>query len=110
MIWNQTKKISVCNRPRLLQFKILRRLQISPYKKLQNENPTFNFYVYNVKSLSQNMGKIFGEIVQMDPISLLHGHPSQDSIIGVNSIRLYNIFTYAARQHIFMSWIKEKLP
>lgn len=32
-IWAQTKKISVCNHARLLQFKILHRLQISPNKR-----------------------------------------------------------------------------
>lgn len=80
----------MCNRARRLRFKILHRLEISPYKKVQNENPTFYFYVY-AKSLFQNVGKIFGEIVQMDPISLLHRHPSQDSLTGVNLIRLNNI-------------------
>ena len=32
-IWAQTKKISVCNCARLLQFKIVHRLQISPNKR-----------------------------------------------------------------------------
>ncbi len=36
VIWNHTRKISVCNHARLLQYKILHRLQMSPKRHKMN--------------------------------------------------------------------------
>lgn len=58
----------------------------------------------------QDMSKIFGVSLHMDPLSLLLGHPSQDNIVGDGSARLYDILSYAARKNIFLSWRSDKPP
>lgn len=44
----------------------------------------------------------------MDPVSLLLSHPSQDAIAAAYTKRLYDIFAYAVRKNIFLSWISDK--
>ena len=99
--WNRTKKISVCNRARLLQFKILHRLQISPSKR-HKMNPqtspmclkcktsvgTFTHCVWLCPKIQtywldilQDMEKIFNTVLDMNPLSLLLGYPSQEAFV-----------------------------
>ena len=129
-IWTQTKKISVCNRARLLQFKIVHRIQISPNKR-HKMNPqlspaclkckisvgTYTHCIWSCPKIQtywmrvlQDLEKIFGVVLHMDPLSLILGYTSQDTFVDANAARLYNILTYAARKNIFLSWISDKPP
>ena len=58
----------------------------------------------------QDLENIFGVVLHMDPLSLILGYPSQDTIVDSNSTRLFSILTYAARKNIFLSWISDKPP
>ena len=58
----------------------------------------------------QDLEKIFGVVLHMDPLSLILGYTSQDTFVDANAARLYNILTYAARKNIFLSWISDKPP
>ena len=58
----------------------------------------------------QDLENIVGAVLHIDPLSLILGYPSQDTIVDANSTRLYNILTYAARKNIFLSWISDKPP
>uniref|UniRef100_A0A3B3BVU9 Reverse transcriptase domain-containing protein n=1 Tax=Oryzias melastigma TaxID=30732 RepID=A0A3B3BVU9_ORYME len=128
VIWNQTKRISVCNNARLLQYKLIHRLQISPnrrHKMNSQKSPmclkcksaigTYSHCVWFCpkissywKNILEDMEKIFRTELTLNPVSLLLGY----SDIKHNSTfsRLYDILTYAARKNIFLSWISEKPP
>lgn len=90
----QTKRISVCNRARLLQFKIIHRLQISPSKR-HKMNPqtspgclkcksalgTYTHCVWYCPKIQlywqdilKDMSAIFGTAMTCDPVSLLLGY------------------------------------
>ena len=128
-IWAQTKKISVCNQFILLQFKIVHRLQISPNKrhkinyqlspaclKCKISVGTYIHCIWSCPKIQaywidvlQDLENIFGVVLHMDPLSLILGYHSQDTIVDANSTRLFNILTYAARKN-FLSWISDKPP
>ena len=123
-----SKKISVCNRARWLQFKIMHLIQISPNKrhtmnsqllpaclKCKISVGTYTHCIWSCPKIQaywmdvlQDLENIFDVVLHMDPISLILGYPRQDTIVDANSNRLYNILTYAARKNIFLSWISDK--
>uniref|UniRef100_A0A3P9KND8 Reverse transcriptase domain-containing protein n=1 Tax=Oryzias latipes TaxID=8090 RepID=A0A3P9KND8_ORYLA len=128
VIWNQTKRISVCNNARLLQYKIIHRLQISPNRRHQM-NPQMSPMCLKCKSslgtyshciwfcpkilsywrdILEDMEKILGTALVLNPVSLLLGY-RDDKVISTSG-RLYDILTYAARKNIFLSWISDKPP
>ncbi len=129
VIWSSIK-ISICNRARLLQFKILHRLQISPYKR-HKMNPqlspiclkckiligTYTHCIWSCPKIQaywmdalQDMQRIYGVVLQMDPLSLLLGYTNRYVNVGTSSGRLYDILAFTARNNIFLSWISDKPP
>lgn len=128
-VWRYAKAISVCNRTQAIQLKIIHRMHISPNRR-HHFNPTLSpmclkckievgtlthclwscqkLQVYWCKVLSE-IEKILGLKLEMDPVSLLLGLPSQ-YLISKHKKRLYCILTYAARKNILLQWITEKVP
>ncbi len=113
---------------RLLKYKILHRLQVSPGKG-HKWNPQISplclkckisEWVYSRSvwfclkihmywlDILQAMKKILGVVLSMNFLSLLQGHPCQDAIVGIFLSRLYDILAHAARKNIFLSWISDK--
>ena len=121
VIWGSVKKMSVCNRVRLQQYKILHRLQISPNRR-HNMNPqlspmclkckiTVGTYTHCIWScykiqaywadVLQDMQDILGVDLHMNPLSLLLGHPIQGATITASNHRLYDILAFVARKNIY---------
>ena len=57
----------------------------------------------------QDMRKILGVTLHMNHVSLLLGHPCEDSIVGACSNRLYDMLAYAARKKYFPAMDKREI-
>lgn len=55
------------------------------------------------------MGRIFHADIEMDPLSLILGFPSEHLKTAANK-RLYSILTFAARKNILLQWVSDRTP
>ena len=128
-IWECASNISICNRAKELQFRVLHRLQISsqllhkmdPRKsdmcvKCKKEVGSYIHTIWSCDHIQDFWAKIvsklslfFNEEMVLDPICLLLGAP-HPQIKRTNRRKLLFILTYAARKSILLKWISNKSP
>lgn len=127
-IWEKASRISVCNRTKSIQFRILHRIHITPVLK-NKMDPNFSplcwkcktevgDYFHCVWSCSQiknywssvvkELYYIFNITIPLDPRFLLLG--LVDSRIPSRHKRLFNLLTFTARKNILHFWIKDSAP
>ena len=127
-IWTYANSISVCNRAKSIQFKILHRMHISPNRrhlfnctlspmclKYKTEVGTLTHCLWSCYKLQRYWSDIVTEMektlsvkLEMDPMSLILGLPAR--FVMLKNQRLYCILTYAARKNILLRWISDKVP
>ena len=129
-IWRYAKTISICNRTRAIQLRIIHRLHISPNRrhafsptssspqclKCKTDTGTLTHCLWSCTKIQrywsgvlQEIEKILGVDLELDPVSLLLVLPSRQ-VTSVGKRRLYNILTFAARKNILLQWISDKVP
>lgn len=128
-VWSLAKRISICTRTRAIQFKILHRLHVSPHRrhlfsrslspvclKCKTDVGTLTHCFWSCYKLQEywaditgELGKIFHVDIEMDPLSLILGLPS-DRLKAAANKRLYNTLTFAARKNILLQWINDRTP
>lgn len=128
-VWKYARSISVCNRAKVIQFKIVHRLHISPNRrhafnntlsplclKCKTQIGTLTHCLWSCNQLQIYWVKIVSEMSNLcdkelvvDPLFLIHGLPDKALILS-NEKRLYNLLTFAARKNILMRWISDKTP
>lgn len=129
LVWDHAKRISVCNRARAIQFKIIRRLHITPYIRNKMDpklSPncskckiSVDNYIHCIwschkiqlfwKKIAHHIGNILGMTIDVDPCSFILGLPA-GTVLNKYHKRLFSILTFAARKNILMFWISEKTP
>ena len=128
-IFENAKKLSVCNRAWSVQLRTIHRLQISPSLR-HKMNPSLSPLCLKCKieegdyfhciwschkierywlSVVRQLNEIFNMEFELDPLYLILGLPDR-RIINKSHKRLFNLLTYAARKNILLSWINEKPP
>ena len=128
-IWDNARKITVCNRTRAMQLKILHRAHIAPnrlskYKKdvspvcpkCKTEIGDLTHCYWSCVKIQKywsdillEMQKILRKKLELHPVSLLLGL-SDDRVTDRYQKRLYNVLTFCARKNILMHWITDKAP
>lgn len=128
-ICDNAKKISVCNRTKALQLKILHRAHLTPDRlskfktgvspmcsKCKVNTGTFTHCFWTCPKLQAYWSDILGEMekilkmeLELDPVSFLLGLPSS-RIINAHQKKLFNILTFCARKNILLCWISDKAP
>lgn len=128
-IWQRAKEISICNRTRETQFRILHRLQITPQlrhrmnpsltemcSKCHVEVGSYRHCVWSCvhveeywRKIIDKLNLIFAVHLDPDPQALLFGLPSPH-IKGSDQRRLFNVLTFAARKNILLKWIDSTPP
>uniref|UniRef100_A0A8C8JD68 N-acetyltaurine hydrolase n=1 Tax=Oncorhynchus tshawytscha TaxID=74940 RepID=A0A8C8JD68_ONCTS len=129
-IWRYAETISICNRTRAIQLRIIHRLHISPNRrhafsptssspqclKCKTDTGTLTYCLWSCTKIQrywsgvlQEIENILGVDLELDPVSLLLGLPSRH-VTSVGKRRLYNILTFAARKNILLQWISDKVP
>lgn len=128
-MWTCAKAISVCNRTKSIQYRILHRTHITPALK-NKMDATASPLCFKCKTEIGNyihcfwscvklqnywcdvitdLSIIFGVSVDLNPLCLLLGLP--DGRIGkVEHRRLFNVLAFAARKNILLFWIKDAAP
>lgn len=127
--WELAKEISICNRTRETQFRILHRLQITPQlrhrmnpnltemcSKCQIEVGCYKHCIWSCihieeywHKVTDKLSLIFGVNLDPDPQTMLLGLPSPH-IKGSDHRRLFNNLTFAARKNILLKWIDNAPP
>lgn len=128
-IWDNARKISVCNRSRAMQFKILHRAHVAPsslskYRKevspfclkCKTEIGDLTHYLWSCVKIQKYWNDILFEIqkilkkeLELNPIFLVLGLPSS-KIPDICHKKLYNVLTFCARKNILQHWISDKAP
>lgn len=128
-MWQRAKEISICNRTRETQFRILHRLQITPQlrhrmnprltemcSKCHIEVGSYRHCVWSCiyieeywRKITDKLNLIFDVRLDPDPQALLLGLASPH-IKGSDQRRLFNILTFAARKNILLKWIDNTPP
>ena len=128
-IWDNARKITVCNRTRAMQLKILQRAHVAPNRLSKYRKDVSPFCLKcktGVGDLThcfwscakiQNywrdvlfeIQKVLKRELELDPVSLLLGLPSA-RVSGLYQKKLYNVMTFCARKNILQHWISDKPP
>ena len=125
-IWRYAKTISICNRIRAIQLRIIQRLHISPNRrhafspsssspqclKCKTDTGSLIHCLWSCTKIQRYWSGVLQEIekiLELDPVSLLLGLPSRH-VTSVGKRRLYNILTFAVRKNILLQWISDKVP
>ena len=123
-VWKVAKEISICNRTKESQFRILHRLQITPQLR-HKMNPkltemcskcnirvgNYNHCVWSCVHIEDYWGKIveklnliFNVHLDIEPQTLLLGLPSPQ-IKGFYQRRLFSVLTFAATKNILLNGV-----
>lgn len=128
-IWDNARKITVCNRTRAMQLKILHRAHVAPNRlckyrkdispvclKCKIEISDLTHCYWSCVKIQKYWNDILFEIqkvlkkkLEFNPIFLLLGL-SDKSITDMYQKKLYNVLTFCARKSILMHWITDKAP
>lgn len=128
-VWSHAKDISICNRTKSIQFRIIHRTHITPVLKnkmdstvsplcgkCKSETGNYVHYFWSCVKLQRywsdivnELSVIFGVTIQMDPLCLILGLPDAH-VTDRKHRRLFNILTFAARKNILLFWIKDAAP
>ncbi len=128
-VWSQAMNISVCNRTKSIQFRIVHRKHITPVVKNKMDasnsplcwkcnSETGNYFhcLWSCmklqgywSSIVNELTAIFGLPIRMDPMCLILGLPDHQ-ITDSKHRRLFSILTFAARKNILLFWIKNVAP
>ena len=128
-IWDNARKITVCNRTRAMQLKILHRAHVAPSRlskyrkdvsplclKCKTEVGDLTHCYWSCVKIQKYWSDILFEIqkvlekrLELDPVSLLLGLPS-DHVTDMYQKKLYNVMTFCARKNILQQWITDKAP
>ena len=128
-MWEYAKEISVCNRTKSIQFRILHRIHITPALRNKMDTNTsplclkckveIGNYVHCLWScvklqnywydIVSELSVIFGVSIDLNPVCLLLGFPDAH-IVNDKHKRLFNLLTFAARKNILLYWIKDAAP
>lgn len=128
-IWASANNISVCNRTRETQFRLLHRLQITPQfrHKLDNSkselctkcNVEVGSFIHCVwtcrhidkywQDVEKRLHLIFDIKPKKDSLCLLFGL-ADTQLKSAYSKRLFSILTFCARKNILLKWIDCKSP
>lgn len=128
-IWDNAKKITVCNRTRAMQFKILHRAHVSPVRlskyrkdvspfclKCRTEIGDLTHCFWSCAKIQKYWSSILFEMqkvlkvdLELDPVSLVLGLPSVH-VTDRHHKKLYNVMTFCARKNILLQWISDKAP
>lgn len=128
-IWDNSKKITVCNRTRAMQLKILHRAHVAPNRlskyrkdispvclKCKTEIGGLTHCYWSCVKIQKywndilsEMQKILKKQLDLNPVSMLLGL-SNDRVNDKYQKRLYNVLTFCARKNILMHWIMDKAP
>lgn len=128
-IWDNARKISVCNRTRAMQLKILHRVHIAPNRLSKYRKDVSPFCLKCKTGIGDlthclwscvkiqkywndvlfELRKVLKKDLELDPVSLLLGLPS-DHITDSYQKKLYNAMTFCARKNILQHWISDKAP
>ena len=128
-IWTYAKEISICNRTKSIQYRILHRIHITPALKnkmdatasplcLKCKTDTGN-YIHCLWScvklqnywsdIVSELSSIFGVPIDLNPMCLLLGLPD-GHLRKTEHKRLFNLLAFAARKNILLFWIKDVAP
>ena len=128
-MFDNAKKLSVCNRAWSVQLRTIHRLQITPSLR-HKMNPSLSplclkckieegDYIHCIWSchkiqrywlrVVQQLNVIFNLEFELDPLCLILGL-TDNRIADKFHKRLFNLLAYAARKNILLSWINEKPP
>lgn len=129
LIWQSANDISICNRTKETQFRLLQRLQITPqlrHKMDHNKSEMCTKCITEVgsfvhcvwtcryiddywKGIVDKIHLILGVTLDKDPMCLLFGLPDKQ-LKSMHSKRLLCILTFCARKNILLKWIDCKPP
>lgn len=129
IVWKNAKNLSICNKVRAIQLKILHRAHISPLQrskfradfsplcpkcKTEMGNLTHCFWFCNKiqrfwLGVSEEVSKVLGVSVVPDPASFLLGMSPPVSL-DKYKMRLFNFLLFNARKCILLKWISDKAP
>lgn len=128
-VWAHAMDISVCNRAKSIQFRIIHRVHITPVLKNKLDSNSSSLcwkcntgtgdYVHCFWScaklqrywldITNELSVIFGKVILLDPMCLLLGLPDAH-ITNSKHKRLFKLLTFAARKNILLFWSKDATP
>lgn len=128
-VWENAKSLSICNKVRAIQLKILHRAHISPSQrsrfradcspfcpKCKTEIGSLTHCLWFCNKIqrfwwgvSEELNKILGVTLVPDPRTYLLGVSPP---VGLDKckIRLFNILIFSAKKCILLKWISDKAP
>lgn len=127
--WENAKSLSVCNRVKAIQLKILHRAHISPSQrhrfnsdlsplcpKCQTEVGNLTHCLWSCRKIQQfwfsikgELDKIFSIITDCNPLYMLLGMMN-NNIKKKCERQLYMMLTFCARKCVLLNWISDKAP
>ena len=128
-MWTYANEISVCNRTKSIQYRILHRIHITPALK-NKMDAAVSPLCFKCKAETGNhihcfwscvklqnywcdivteLSAIFSVPIELNPMCLLLGLPD-NRLRRVEHKRLFNLLTFAARKNILLFWINDAAP
>lgn len=130
--WKNANSLSVCNRVKALQLKILHRAHISPSQrskfnselspfclKCKIDNGTLTHCYWSCRKIQNfwytvkcELDKIFSHespTMECNPLTMLLGM-TDVTILGKHERQLHRMLTFCARKCILLNWISDKAP